>query len=277
MPEHFNLPWRLAINDNAFAGTDAAVVYSDYPEGTGELTRALRDNELDVALVLTEGAVADIIQHDKNRLVKIYVDSPLVWGIHVAAASGIRSIAEIRGKRIAISRFGSGSHLIAIVDAATRDWPTDEMRFVVVDNLHGAREALAGGHAEVFLWERHMTQPLVDSGEFRRIGQREVPWPAFSVSVRRNILGSRAQSVRDVLDIVARYATNLKRRRSAAALIAKTYGIRLTDAEKWLAAVRWSGSYRRPTAALARVVKALEAQKVIDAGRYDPDRVWHQL
>jgi len=277
VPEHFNLPWRLAIDGNAFSGTGAEVVYSDYPEGTGELTRALRDNELDVALVLTEGAVADIIEHDKNRLVKIYVESPLVWGIHVAASSDIRSIAAIRGKRIAISRYGSGSHLIAIVDAATRGWPTDEMKFVVVDNLGGARKALAAGKADVFLWERHMTQPHVDSGEFRRIGQREVPWPAFAVSVRRRILGSRSRQIRAVLDIVARYANNLRRRKTAPSLIADTYSIRLADAERWLAAVRWGGSYRRPTAALARIATALEAQEVITAGRYDPDGVWQHL
>jgi ABC-type nitrate/sulfonate/bicarbonate transport system substrate-binding protein len=277
VPEHFNLPWRLAIADNAFSRTGATVDYSDYPAGTGELTRALRDNELDVGLVLTEGAVADIIQHDKNRLVKIYVDSPLIWGIHVAATSDIKNVATIQGKRIAISRYGSGSHLIAIVDAAERGWPTDDIEFVVVDNLDGARTALASGEADVFLWERHMTQPLVDSGEFRRVGQREVPWPAFAVSVRKRILGSRAQQIRAVLDVVTRYATNLKRRKTAPSLIADTYGIRLVDAEKWLASVRWGGSYRRPTTALARIAKALEAQAVIAAGRYDPDKVWHHL
>ena len=277
VPEHFNLPWRLAIADNAFSKTGAAVAYSDYPAGTGELTRALRDNELDVALVLTEGAVADIIQHDKNRLVKIYVDSPLIWGIHVAATSDIKNVAAIQGKRIAISRYGSGSHLIAIVDAAERGWPTDDIEFVVVDNLDGARTALASGEADVFLWERHMTQPLVDSGEFRRVGQREVPWPAFAVSVRRRILGSRAQQIRAVLDVVTRYATNLKRRKTSPSLISDTYGMRLVDAEKWLASVRWCGSYRRPTTALARIAKALEAQAVIAAGHYDPDKVWHHL
>lgn len=277
MPEHFNLPWRLAIDDDAFAGTGAAVDYSDFPAGTGELTRALRDNELDIALVLTEGAVADILQHDKNRLVKIYVSSPLTWGIHVAATSDIRRVADIRGRRVAISRYGSGSHLIAIVDAATRGWPTDDMRFVVIDNLDGARKALASDRADVFLWERHMTQPLVDSGEFRRVGQREVPWPAFAVSVRREILRSHASQIRAVLDVVARYASNLKRRKTAPSLIAKTYGIRLADAEKWLAAVRWGGSYRRPTAALARVFAALEAQKVIAPGHYDADDVWSHL
>jgi len=277
VPEHFNLPWQLAIADNAFSETGAVVKYSDYPAGTGELTRALRDNELDVALVLTEGAVADILNHDKNRLVKIFVASPLIWGIHVAATSDIRSVAAIRRRRIAISRYGSGSHLIAIVDAAERGWPTDDIEFVVVDNLDGARKALARGKADVFLWERHMTQPLVDSGEFRRVGQREVPWPAFAVSVRRRILGSHALEIRAVLDVVSRYASNLKRRRTAPSLIADTYGIRLVDAERWLAGVHWGGGYRRPTAALGRIAKALETQGVVPAGRYDPDKVWHHL
>ncbi len=277
VPEHFNLPWRLAIDDKAFSDTGANVVYTDFPGGTGELTRALRDNELDVALVLTEGAVADIIQHDRNRLVKIYVRSPLTWGIHVAASSDIRRIAAIRGKRIAISRYGSGSHLIAIVDAAERGWSTADMTFVVVDSLDGAREALARGKADVFLWERHMTQPLVDAGEFRRVGERAVPWPAFAVSVRRQILGSHGGKIRAVLDVVARYAANLKRRRTAASLIADSYGIRPADAERWLRSVHWGTGYRRPTAALLRVASALQTQNVIAIDRFDPDRIWHRL
>lgn len=277
VPEHFNLPWRLAINDDAFAGTGARVRFADYPGGTGQLTGALRDNELDLALVLTEGAVADILQHDKNRLVKVYVTSPLIWGIHVAAASSIRNVAGIRGRRFAISRYGSGSHLIAIVDAGQRHWPTDNMKFVVVKSLDGARKALASGNADVFLWERHMTQPLVDAGEFHRVGQREVPWPAFVVSVRKQILSSHAREIRAVLDVVARYAVNLKRRKTAPSLIADTYGIRLVDAEKWLAGVRWGVGYGRPTAALRRVAKALKSQQVITADRLDLDKLWHQL
>jgi ABC-type nitrate/sulfonate/bicarbonate transport system substrate-binding protein len=277
VPEHFNLPWRLAIDCNAFSETGVTVAYSDYSGGTGDLTRALRDNELDVALVLTEGAVADILRHDKNRLVKIYVASPLIWGIHVAATSDIRNTAAIQGRRIAISRYGSGSHLIAIVDAAERHWRTDDLDFVVVDNLDGARRALAAGRADVFLWERHMTQPLVDSGEFRRVGQREVPWPAFAVSVRRQILSSHARQIRAVLDVAARYANKLKRRKSAAALIADTYGIRLADAESWLTSVRWGMGYRRPTAALLRVAKALEKQQLVAIERFDPDQVWYRI
>lgn len=122
-----------------------------------------------------------------------------------------------------------------------------------------------------------MTQPLVDTGEFRRVGQREVPWPAFVVSVRRQILGSHGRPIRKVLDVVARYAINLKRRKTAPLLIADTYGIRLTDAEKWLTSVRWGTGYRRPTAALSRITKALQTQQVIATERFDPDRLWHYL
>ena len=277
VPEHFNLPWKQALADNAFAASGIDVRYTDYPEGTGKLTRALRDDELDVALVLTEGAVADIIEHGSNQLVKVFVSSPLTWGIHVAAESDIRNIGAIRDRRIAISRYGSGSHLIAIVDAAERGWATDSMSFVVVNNLDGARAALASGAADVFLWEKHMTQPLVDSGEFRRVGQREVPWPAFVVSVRRTLLPAAAPALRTVLDTVARYGRNLSRSRTAPALIADTYGLRLADAESWLAAVRWSGSYRRPTAALERTLSALEAQGVIADGSRDVDALWYSI
>jgi len=111
VPEHFNLPWKLAIADNAFAGTGLDVEFIDYPGGTGAMTAALRDGEIEVALVLTEGAVLDILKGSDNRLVSIYVESPLVWGIHVAADGPVTAVAA--GQHVAISRFGFGSHLIA--------------------------------------------------------------------------------------------------------------------------------------------------------------------
>lgn len=275
VPEHFNLPWRLAVADDAFG--NATVRFHEFPQGTGELTRALRNDELDVALVLTEGAVLDVLVNDAARLVKVWVDSPLTWGIHVAAGSDIRSADQVRGRPVAISRYGSGSHLISIVDALERGWAIDNMEFVVVDHLDGARDALRSGTADVFLWEKHMTQPLVDNGEFRRVGVREVPWPAFVVSVRRDLLASRAMEVRDVLDVASRYARNLKRRASAPYLIAETYGLALHDARAWLEEVRWNAGYRRPAAALKKVVKALRAQGAITKHFASISRIWASI
>lgn len=275
VPEHFNLAWRLAVADGAFS--QPMVRFDEYPQGTGELTRALRDGELEAALVLTEGAVLDVLKNDANRLVKVWVDSPLTWGIHVAAGSDIRSVEQIRDGRVAISRYGSGSHLISIVDALERGFAIDNMTFVVVDNLDGARQALQSGKADVFLWEKHMTQPLVDNGEFRRVGVRIVPWPAFVVSVRKDVLATRTAELRDVLDVAARYARNLKRRSSSAQLIAETYGLALHDAEAWLKEVRWSAGYRRPAGALKKVITALQAQGAIATRTMPPERIWYPL
>ncbi|MCD8528764.1 MAG: hypothetical protein LRY27_02025, partial [Chitinophagales bacterium] len=61
VPEHFNLPWHLAIENNLFANENIEVEWITYKGGTGEMTKALRQNEVDVCVVLTEGIVADII------------------------------------------------------------------------------------------------------------------------------------------------------------------------------------------------------------------------
>ncbi|MEE4174148.1 MAG: hypothetical protein V2I57_07840 [Xanthomonadales bacterium] len=275
VPEHFNYPWRLALENGVFDGLDVEVDYREVPEGTGEMTRALREGELDLALVLTEGAVADVLAHDRNRLVKVFVRSPLTWGLHVAAASPWESMAALENQRVAISRYGSGSHLIAIVDAAARGWNTGDMRFVVVENLDGARRALAAGEADLFLWEKHMTQPLVDAGEFRRLGVREVPWPAFVVSARRELLPGADPLLRAVLERVAERGRRFKRQSDAADRIAETYGLRVEQARSWLGAVQWETDFEAPVEALHRAFDALRAQGVVDSAHFDLDRLWH--
>lgn len=274
VPEHFNLPWRLALKSGAFDPLGVEVLYTDYPGGTGAMAKALADGELDLALLLTEGAVFDILSGGGNRLVKVYVDSPLTWGIHVAGTGDIDSVADLPGRPVAISRHGSGSHLIAIVDALERGFDVRAMNFVVVDNLDGARTALAAGTAEVFLWEKHMTQPLVDSGEFRRIGEREVPWPAFVASAREAIARNRADSLGRILSVVQTAADEFRRRTDAAKLIAARYGIAVADATAWLARVRWSDSFARPDAALGRVLEALHAQGSIPDPKVPLERIW---
>lgn len=272
VPEHFNLPWKLAIADNALAGTGLGVEFIDYPGGTGAMTAALRDQDLEAAIVLTEGAVLDILNGSDNRLVCIYVESPLVWGIHVAAGGPVTAVKE--GQRVAISRFGSGSHLIAVVDAMMRGFDPTSMEFVVVDNIDGARTALAEGRADIFLWERHMTQPLVDSGEFRRIGEREVPWPAFVISARNDFLETNADALRTALDIVAIYCQKLKDGDESAQLISDACGIAPADARRWLAGVRWTNDGQQPTAVLERIKSALISQGAIEPTA-TIDTVWY--
>ena len=41
VPEHFNLPWHLCIENDEFKNEDINVIWKDFPDGTGAMTRAL--------------------------------------------------------------------------------------------------------------------------------------------------------------------------------------------------------------------------------------------
>jgi hypothetical protein len=164
------------------------------------------------------------------------------------------------------------------VDAAERGFSIADSAFEIIDTIDGARHALADGSADVFLWEKHMTQPLVDAGEFRRVGEREVPWPAFVVSARREYLVEQSGSLGAALKIVRDYAARLKSSENAAALISRTYDIELADARSWLAHVEWSRDAHCPEEPLRRVIDALQAQKIVPGRASVPiSDIWQSL
>jgi TRAP-type uncharacterized transport system substrate-binding protein len=75
----------------------------------------LRDGETDIA-VITEGIVK-ISLLEMSKIVQVYVQSPLIWGIHVAANSKYKTVSDLEDTKVAISRQGSGSQLMAYVNA----------------------------------------------------------------------------------------------------------------------------------------------------------------
>lgn len=278
VPEHFNLPWHLAIESGAFDDSNLHVEFIEVPGGTGEMSRMLQADELDVAIMLTEGAVADICNGSANRLVKVYADSPLIWGIHVVASSSIQSVDEIQGKRYAISRFGSGSHLMAIVDACERGWATDNIQFVRIKNLEGARKALAAEQVDVFLWEKYMTKPLVDSGEFRRVGNRVVPWPSFVVSAQQDVLVKSDYAIKQALEVVQSYAKRLHQDANAFEVISQRYHLKPADTQEWLNSTQWSANFQRPTDKLIGVLNYLKRLEIISPDdQHTVDDLWFDL
>lgn len=264
VPEHFNLPWHLATENGLFREAGLDVEFVEVGGGTGAMTQMLNSGTLDAAVLLTEGGVADICNGSENRLVQVYASSPLIWGIHVSASSELQSIEDIRGRRYAISRFGSGSHLMAIVDAAERGWPVEDVEFVVVRNLDGARKALAASEADVFLWEKFMTKPLVDSGEFRIVGQRVVPWPSFVVSVRKDLLKIHADAIRQTLQIAQHAASKLMNDPLATQIISQRYHLTLEDTIEWFGKTKWCGDFEAPSKPLDTVLAYLERLNVIE-------------
>lgn len=240
VPEHFNYPWQLLIGKNKLVIEKTPISWKDFGGGTGAMIEALENDSIQMALLLTEGAVAAISKGVDLKIVSPYVTTPLVWGVHTPGNSAMSTIEDIRKGRIAISRYGSGSHLMAFVDANERGWPTDSLQFEVIGNLNGAREAFKNGKAEVFLWEKFTTKPYVDSGEFKRVGERPTPWPCFMLVAKPSFLEENSVLVQKLLTQLFETINVCNNNPTLINEIAAAYQLKSEDVAKWKKATSWA-------------------------------------
>lgn len=240
VPEHFNLPWHLCNENGEFEEAGIDLQWTDVPEGTGKMCQLLRDGETDIAVILSEGIVKDITAGNPSKIVQVYVESPLIWGIHVDAKSNFTSLTDLENAKVAISRLGSGSHLMSIVNAQNQGWKTNELQFEIVNTIDGAVEALSNGKADYFMWEKFMTKPLVDNGTFRRIADCPTPWPCFVIAVREELLQTHAQTIEHILEIINATTAEFKDIPSINRTLAERYNQKIEDINQWLSQTRWS-------------------------------------
>lgn len=240
VPEHFNLPWHLCIENGEFEAQNIDLKWTDVPEGTGKLCQMLRNGETDIAVILTEGIIKDIVSGNPSKIVQVYVQSPLIWGIHVGAASNYRKLSDLKGTKAAISRIGSGSQLMAYVNAHNQGWKTENLQFEIVNTIDGAVEALTAGTADYFMWERFMTKPLVDKGIFRRIADCPTPWPCFVIAVRNELLETQPEIIKTVLEIINQTTEEFKDIPSIDKTLSSRYNQKIEDIQEWLSLTEWS-------------------------------------
>jgi ABC-type nitrate/sulfonate/bicarbonate transport system substrate-binding protein len=240
VPEHFNLPWHLCLENGEFEKENIDLQWTDVPEGTGKMCQMLRDGSTDIAVILTEGIIKDIIGGNPSKIVQIYVESPLIWGIHVRAQSNHQSLTDLENTKAAISRLGSGSQLMAYVNAKNQGWNTNELQFEIVNTIDGAVTALINGTADYFMWEHFMTKPLVDKGVFRRLGDCPTPWPCFVIAVREEVLAKHPETITKLLEIINAKTRIFKAIPDIDKQLAKTYNQKIEDIKEWLRLTEWS-------------------------------------
>ena len=240
VPEHFNLPWHLCIENGEFEEAGIDLEWTDVPEGTGKMCQMLCEGTTDMAVILTEGIVKDIINGNDSSIVQIYVESPLIWGIHVDGKSTIQSLSELENGTIAISRLGSGSHLMSVVNAQNQGWKIENLNFEIVNTIDGAVDALANKKADYFMWERFMTKPFVDKGVFKRIADCPTPWPCFVIAVRIEVLDKYAETIQLILEIINATTEEFKYIPSIDRTLASRYHLKLEDIQEWLSLTHWS-------------------------------------
>jgi len=241
VPEHFNLAWYLTLRNGEYKEKGINLRWKDYHGGTGQMCKALRNKEIDIAVILTEGIIKDIIDGNKCKIVQVFVKSPLIWGIHVGEHSSFNSIEDIKGTRAAISRYGSGSHLMAYINAENNNWNLEtDLKFEVIKNLDGAVKALTNNTADYFMWEKFTTKPIVDSGVFRRVGNCPTPWPCFVIAVRQEFIDNEKETLKTILNIINNTTIDFKSIPSIDKTLANRYDQKIEDVQEWLALTEWS-------------------------------------
>lgn len=242
VPEHFNFPWLMAIEEGAFKTRGIDLVWKDIPEGTGKMCALLEDGQAELAIILTEGVVKSITEGNPVKIVQEYIATPLQWGIHVAADSKYQTITDLEYTTVAISRFGSGSHLMSFVNAQNQGWETSSLNFEIIHTLDGAIEALKLGTADYFMWEHFTTKPIVDAGIFRRLEDCPTPWPCFVIAATESFLIENKEILRYILEVINLYTSEFKLIPSIDRTLSNKYGQRLEDIREWLRMTQWSQS-----------------------------------
>lgn len=257
VPEHFNLPWLLALERRAFARAGIEVKWHTVPEGTGAMCKLLRAGEVDLALLVTEGAVRDILNGNPSRIIAPYVDSPLTWGVHVAAHTAITTPEQLKDVPYAISRHNSGSHVVAVNYAREHGREVADKDLEVVNDLKGALERMAKPEPIAFLWEKFTTKPHVDSGTLRRVDECRASWPSFVIVATEAVLEAHPKEIGRLLKVIRDQAAGLMAKKTAPEIFAQRYSMVLTDAQEWFAGVRWNTGAPLEEATLVKVVSTL--------------------
>ena len=276
VPEHFNLPVHLAKEAGEFERRGIDLQWTTFKGGTGQMTRALREGEVDACILLTEGIVSDIFAGNPSKIISVYVQTPLIWGIHTGSDNALQHHSEIYERQYAISRFGSGSHLMAIVDATVHDRHLATDQFTVIKNLDGALSSLSAGDTDVFYWEKYTTKPYVDLGQLRRIGEFLTPWPCFVIAATEEVLTHKPEAIIRMLRVIHDACDTFMQHDANIQLVAQRYEQQVSDVERWYHSTEWAIHGWVSDKMLRSVVHNLRVAGIVERDAAMPELVWQR-
>ena len=265
VPEHFNLPWKLAIEERKLVDLGVELHWSDMTGGTGQMIKGLQTGTLDIAVLLTEGITKSILQGLNAKILTVYVTTPLRWGIHVPYNSDIQTVKQLENQTFAISREGSGSHLMTYVRAKQDGWNLKDLKFNVVGDVYGGLWALENNQAQGFLWEKYTTYPFAEQKKCRYIDEVVTPWPCFVIAVRSELLEENEALLKTVFERVHQEAKALKENPNASEIIAWRYNLKLEQTKSWLSETDWNYDNSLMRDSIEKVVNTLESLELISA------------
>jgi len=263
VPEHFNLPWKNVIARQPFLSSGIKLSWIDESRGSGQMNKAIRNDETEIALVLTESFLQDFENGSPSKMIGFHVLSPLIWGVHIHGENSVNSLSEVQNPIFLISRMGSGSQLMSYVLAKREKWDLESLKFTIVGNLPGALEEMTPESLQLFLWEKYTTKPWVDSGELKRIGEVPSPWPCFVMVASNRALESFGDIILELRDFVYQESEKLQTSLTTAPEISTQYKLNIEDVELWMAQTKWAVNGEISASQLQKAMKEMVALGIL--------------
>jgi hypothetical protein len=215
VPEPFTLAWREPIS---------GVEWVEFSGGSGQMCAALKKGELDAAFVLTEAAV-----YHGLAVYSVQTQSPLIWGVYTA------QVDSFRAGRLAVSRLGSGSHLMAQLFLHEKGYDLNSVQVLEKGSFKAMCEAILTQQADFFLWEKNYT--LSQAPELVQYTEYKAQWPAFVLVTRQGFQQFEALEV--ALNTSYSILKNWQESGALPALLCRQYGLSEKLAKTWLSENRW--------------------------------------
>lgn len=182
------------------------------------------------------------------------VRGPMVgWAISTGTdRADITSVDSLRGKKIGVSRMGSGSFVMGIVLADQQRWLTTSngepfSDTVVLNTFENLRKAVNSGEADFFMWEHFTSKKYYDSKEIKRVGEIYTPWSSWKIVVSTPLVVNGAVDAR-VEDLFSKLDKGISHFQAnpeeAVQYISTSLDYSEEDARAWLKTVRFPTATR---------------------------------
>lgn len=274
VPEHFNYPFQKGKETGLFNSLGIDLSWEDCGGGTGQMLEKLENGSLDAAVLLSEGLISGIINGAPIKIVRFYVSSPLIWGLHIGAKSEISAPSQAI-ETYAISRYKSGSHLMSFVCDAQYHIENKNKTYNIIQNIDGAVQSLSDNPDQYFLWEKFTTQPYVDQGIFKRIGEVPTPWPCFALAVRADLPQEEVQKLNAAMfkavDLCEKSPQIIEE-------IAEYYQLRKNQVETWYQNLEWTKHQDIDTSIIEDIIKFLiQAESIKEDHGFQPEDLIYKI
>ena len=239
--------------------------------------QSLKSKDIDIGIGLTEGWVAGLgkeanVADYPYRIVGTYVETPLCWAISSGAKRDqIKGISDLKGKKIGVSRIGSGSYVMGFVLADQEGWlepgsTKPPFEVVVLNDFKRLRDGVNSGDADFFMWEHFTSKRYYDNGEIKRVGEIYTPWSSWKIVAVPEV--SDAQ-LGDMFTSINRGIEHFNGHQDEAVEYISTHlDYSKEDATSWLETVRFPKDVKGvDEGVIGKTIDILSKAGVLDAGK----------